>query len=143
MKLEDSTAKNPRMNSRKKPKKRIGIDLKQYDGKLYVDPVYGKELPQVRINYAVFSSNWDIEEIEEDNILRIIHRNTGDSISLSFSNVIDRIEFVKNIYASKPVKQVGSGMNLERYANLNLKPKPDRIFDKIISRLADKPASLI
>jgi hypothetical protein len=100
-------------------------------------------MPQAKINYAVFSSNWDIEEIEEDNILRIIHRNTGDSISLSFSNIIDRIEFVKNIYASKPVRQVGSGMNLEKYANLNLKPRPDSIFNKIISRLADKPASLI
>ena len=113
------------------------INIKKYSGKLYVDPVYGKELPKVKIQYAIFSSKWDIEEVEEDNILRIIHHDSGDSISISFDNIMDRIEFVKNIYASKPVKQIGRGMNLEQYANLNLKPREENLFDKIKSRLAN------
>jgi hypothetical protein len=113
------------------------INIKKYSGKLYVDPVYGKELPKVKIHYAIFSSKWDIEEVEEDNILRIIHHDSGDSISISFDNIMDRIEFVKNIYASKPVKQIGRGMNLEQYANLNLKPREENLLDKIKSRLAN------
>ncbi len=113
------------------------INISKYSGKLYVDPVYGKELPKVKIQYAIFSSQWDIEEVAEDNILRIIHHDTGDSISISFDNIMDRIEFVKNIYSSKPVKQIGKGMNLEQYANLNLKPREENLFDKIRSRLAN------
>jgi len=113
------------------------ININKYSGKLYVDPVYGKELPKVKIHYAIFSSKWDIEEVPEDNILRIIHHDSGDSISISFENIMDRIEFVKNIYASKPVKQIGKGMNLEKYANLNIKPREENFFDKIKSRLAN------
>ncbi len=113
------------------------ININKYSGKLYIDPVYGKELPRVKIHYAIFSSKWDIEEVEEDNILRLIHHDSGDSISISFDNIMDRIEFVKNIYASKPVRQIGKGMNLEQYANLNLKPREENLFDKIISRLAN------
>jgi len=112
------------------------ININKYSGKLYVDPVYGKELPKVKIHYAIFSSKWDIEEVPEDNILRIIHHDSGDSISISFENIMDRIEFVKNIYASKPVKQIGKGMNLEQYANLNIKPREENLIDKIKNRLA-------
>ena len=115
----------------------LNISLNKYAGKLYIDPVYGIEQPHMKINYAIFSSQWDIEEIEEDNILRIIHRDSGDSISLSFSNIMDRIEFVKNIYSSGPVKQVGKGMNLEQFANLNIKPREENLIDKIKSRLAN------
>lgn len=111
-------------------------EILRYSGKLYIDPEYGVEKPSVTLNYAVFSSKWDIEEVEEDNILKIIHRDTGDSISLSFDNIMERIEFVKNIYASRPVKQVGKGMNLESYANLNLKPQPDTLLDKIRKKVA-------
>lgn len=108
-------------------KKRFGryksnIDISSYAGKLYADPEYGKEKPNIKINYAVFSSKWDIEEIAEDNILKIIHRDSGDSLSISFDNLIDRINFAKNIYASKPVKQIGKGMDLESFANMNIKP---------------------
>ncbi|HSD63332.1 MAG TPA: hypothetical protein VLB50_06015 [Ignavibacteriaceae bacterium] len=118
--------------------KGLNISLTKYAGKIYVDPIYGKEQPSVKINYAIFSSKWDIEEIEEDNILRIIHRDSGDSISLSFSNIMDRIEFVKNIYASGYVKQIGKGMNLEQFANLNLKPRQENIIDKIKNKLVNK-----
>jgi len=99
------------------------INLKAYAHKLYIDPEYSSELPEIKMNYAIFSSKWDIEEVSEDNILRIIHRDSGDSISISFQNVTDKINFVRNIHASNPVKQVGRGMNLEQFANLNLKPK--------------------
>lgn len=99
------------------------VSISQYAGKLYIDPVYGIEQPLMKINYAVFSSRWNIEELPEDNILKIIHRDSGDSILLAFNSLKDRINFTKSIYASRTVKQVGKGMNLEDYANLHVKPK--------------------
>jgi len=122
-------------------KYRSKISISHFAGKLYVDPAYGHEQPSVKINYAIFSSKWDIEEIKEDNILRIIHRESGDSISLAFDRITDRINFTKIIYASKPVKQIGKGMNLESFANMNLKPVQEpylnRPFKKFLTNLKD------
>jgi hypothetical protein len=111
------------------------INITQYAGKLYIDPVYGIEQPLMKINYAVFSSRWDIEEIPEDNILKIIHRDSGDSILLSFNTLKDRINFTKVIYAAKQVKQVGRGMNLEHYANMHVKPKKETLIEKLFSNI--------
>ncbi|HSR17304.1 MAG TPA: hypothetical protein VLM39_04340 [Ignavibacteriaceae bacterium] len=107
------------------------VSISQYAGKLYIDPVYGIEQPLMKINYAVFSSRWDIEELPEDYILKIIHRDSGDSIHLAFNSLKDRINFTKLIYASRAVKQVGKGMNLEDYANLHVKPKKEGLIEKI------------
>ncbi len=107
------------------------VSISQYAGKLYIDPVYGIEQTLMKINYAVFSSRWNIEELPEDNILKIIHRDSGDSILLAFNSLKDRINFTKLIYASRAVKQVGKGMNLEDYANLHVKPKKETLIDKI------------
>ena len=111
------------------------INISRYSGKLYVDQKYGMEQASVTINYSVFSNKWDIEEVNEDNMLRIIHRNSGDSILLAFNSLKDRINFTKSIYASKWVNQLGQGMNLEEYANMNLKPREETIVDKLFSRL--------
>lgn len=103
--------------------------------RIYIDPKYGTELASVTINYSLFSNKWDIEEVNEDNILRIIYHDSGDSISLAFNSLKDRINFTKSIYASKCVIQIGQGMNLEEYANMNLKPKVETIIDKIFTHL--------
>lgn len=107
------------------------ISISEFEGKLYIDPVYGIDQPSMKIDYAIFSSEWDIEEIPEDYGLKIIHRDTGDSILLSFSSLKDRINFAKLIYTSKPVKQRGKGMNLEEYANMHLKPQKEHFLEKI------------
>jgi hypothetical protein len=107
------------------------ISLKDFHNKLYVDPNYGYEEPKAVINFAVFSSKWDIEEQSEDNIIRIIHRESGDSISLAFKTLFDKIMFVKNIYSSQPIKQVGKGLNIEEMANMHIKPKEDKFIKKV------------
>jgi hypothetical protein len=112
------------------------ISLEGYSNKLYIDPQYGEYQPQATINYVVFSSKWDIEDVGEDNILRIIHRDSGDSISLSFKSFKDKVEFTKGIYANHPVKQLGQGLNLEVYANKNLKPKAENMINDFMRRLA-------
>lgn len=111
------------------------ISLDSYSNKLYIDPQFGEYQPQATINYAIFSSNWDIEDIGEDNILKIIHRDSGDSISLSFKSFKDKVEFAKGIYANNPVKQIGQGLNLEALANGKLKPKPETLIDDLLKKV--------
>ncbi len=111
------------------------ISIGQYSNKIYEDPFYGIPLPKAAVNYAIFSSKWDIEEIDEDNILKIIHRDSGDSISLSFNSITDKIEFAKNIYSSRQVKQVGKGIDLEKLANRNIKPNTNSNFNTIIKKV--------
>ncbi len=111
------------------------ISIGQYSNKIYEDPFYGMPLAKAAVNYTIFSSKWDIEDIDEDNILKIIHRDSGDSISLSFNTLTDKIEFAKNIYASRPVKQVGKGIDLEKLANNNIKPNTNTNFNTIIKKI--------
>lgn len=111
------------------------ISLENYSNKLYIDPQYGEYQPQATINYAVFSSNWDIEDVSEDNIIKIIHRDSGDSISLSFKSFKDKVEFAKGIYANNPVKQIGQGLNLEDFANGKLKPKPEKLINDLLKKV--------
>ena len=112
-------------------KYRSNISIKDYANKLYIDPKYGYEEPKSLVTYSIFSSKWDIEEEDEDNIIRIVHRESGDSISLAFNSLYDKLMFVKNIYSSQPVKQVGKGLNLENLANMHIKPKEDTILERI------------
>ena len=119
--------------SREKSVKEISIN--QFSNKIYEDPLYRIPLPKAAVNYSIFSSKWDIEEVNEDNILKIIHRESGDSISLSFNTLKDKIEFVKNIYASQHVNQVGKGIDLEKLANSNIKPKTDSNLNTVIKKV--------
>jgi hypothetical protein len=99
---------------------RSDISVREYDYKLYVDPQYGEELNPSVINYAVLSSKWSIEDVHEDHTIKIIHKQTQDSISLSFNSFKDKLAFAANIYSSAPVKQVGKGHDLESIANLHI-----------------------
>ena len=110
---------------------RSHISIKDYANKLYIDPNYGYEEPKSAVTYSIFSSKWNIEEMSEDNIIRIIHRDSGDSISLAFNSPSDKLMFLKNIYSSQPIKQTGKGINLEDFANMHVKPKEEKILEKI------------
>jgi len=111
------------------------ISISNYANKVYEDPFYRVPLAKAAVNYSVFSSKWDIEEVNEDNILKIIHRDSGDNISLSFNTLKDKIEFVKNIYASQHVNQVGKGIDLEKLANRNIKPKTDSNLNTVVKKV--------
>ena len=111
------------------------LNLQNYDNKLYIDPQYGEDQPQATINYSIFSSKWDIEDIKEDNIVKIIHRESGDSISLSFKSFKDKVEFAKGIYANNPVRQIGPCFNLELLANVRLKPNSETIINDFFKKI--------
>ena len=111
------------------------VNLKRYNNKLYVDPQYGLDHHSSVMNYAVFSNEWDIEDVREEYIVKMIHRSSGDTVLLSFNSLKDKINFVKNIYAAKPIKQVGSGMELEKLANSHLKPTRGKSLTGILSKI--------
>ncbi len=111
------------------------LSLSTYKNKLYVDPQYGLDHHSSSVNYAVFSSEWDIEDVREDYTIKIIHRTSGDTISLSFGTLKDKINFVKNIYAARPIKQVGNGMELEKIANGHLKPSESRSITGLLNKI--------
>jgi hypothetical protein len=111
------------------------VSLKTYKNKLYIDPQYGLDHNISSVNYAVFSSGWDIEDVREDYIVKIIHRTSGDTISLSFASLKDKINFVKNIYAARPIKQIGNGMELEKLANSHIKPSESKTLTGILNKI--------
>ncbi len=111
------------------------VNLNTYKNKLYIDPQYGLDHHSSSVSYAVFSSEWDIEDVREDYIVKIIHRASGDTISLSFNTLKDKINFVKNIYAARPIKQIGNGMELEKMANSHLKPSESKSLTSILNKI--------
>jgi hypothetical protein len=111
------------------------VSLNTYKNKLYIDPQYGFDHHSSSVNYTVLSSDWDIEDVREDYIVKIIHRASGDTISLSFATLKDKINFVKNIYAARPVRQIGNGMELEKLANSHLKPSESKSLAGILNKI--------
>ncbi|HVO75158.1 MAG TPA: hypothetical protein VMT35_14105 [Ignavibacteriaceae bacterium] len=122
------------------------ISIREYRYKLYVDPQYGEEQNPASINYAVLSNKWSLEDVSEENTVKIIHEQSGDSISLSFGSFKDKLAFASNIYSSRPLKQVGKGHNLENLANRHLlypskknyEIKPADLLEMIINLLERK-----
>ncbi len=112
------------------------VNLNTFKNKLYIDPQYGLDHHSSSVNYAVFSSEWDIEDVREDYTVKIIHRTSGDTISLSFSTLRDKINFVTNIYAARPIKQIGNGMELEKLANSHLKPSESKSITGLLNKIA-------
>ena len=111
------------------------ISINDFANKLYIDPKYGMYQPRATLNYSVFRGKWEIEDSKEDNSVRLINVESGDSLFLSFNSLKDKIEFVKGIYTEYPIKQVGSGMNLENLANDNVKPKFGSYVDNLLKRI--------
>jgi hypothetical protein len=111
------------------------VSLNRYKDKLYVDPQYGLDHHSSSVNYAVFSGEWDIEDVREEYVVKMIHRTSGDTVSLSFASLKDKLNFTKNIYAAKPIKQVGNGMELEKLANSNIKPAASKSLAGLLSKI--------
>ncbi|HVO75354.1 MAG TPA: hypothetical protein VMT35_15095 [Ignavibacteriaceae bacterium] len=101
-------------------KNETGISLKEFDKKLYIDPQFGVEKYSSTLNYAVFTSCWNIEDVKEDYSIKIVHPESGDSILLSFNSFKDKLAFAQSIYSSQQIKQIGKGHDLESLANLNI-----------------------
>ena len=98
------------------------IDISKFNGKQYVDLIYGHTEPFAKINYIVLNGEWEMDEFVEDDKhkLKIIDAKSGQSIEFAFNSFSDKISFINEIYSNKPVKQVNAGMNIEKIVNSKL-----------------------
>jgi hypothetical protein len=102
------------------------IEVLDRNGKkiiVFNDPLYSRE-PRSTVNYSVFRGKWEFEPLEDidendSDKCAIQFKPLSDSaeVIIAFKSVKDRVEFMNSIYSSEEMKQVGSGMSLEKFAN--------------------------
>ncbi len=96
------------------------------DGKkilVFSDPLYSREKRSI-VNYTVFRGKWEFEnldDIDENDpdkcAVKFIPVRDSSNISIAFKSLKDRVEFMDSIYSDNEMKQIGSGINLEKIAN--------------------------
>lgn len=102
------------------------VEVIEKDGKkilVFNDPLFSRE-PRSIVNYSIFRGKWEfelLEDIDENDpdkcAVEFTPLNDKAKLMIAFKSVKDRVEFMNSIYASQEMKQVGSGMSLERIAN--------------------------
>ena len=88
------------------------IDLRRQHNKLFVDEVFG-EAPEVRltVNGISIRGRWDIETEdvgEFDYILRLVDRETGSSIALTFTDQEARLRAAESLESDRELVHVRS-----------------------------------
>lgn len=90
---------------------------------VFKDPLYSREKRSI-VNYAAFRGKWEFENL--DNIdetdkgkcaVKFAPVRDASYFTLAFKSLKDRIEFMDSIYSDNEMKQIGSGINLEKIAN--------------------------
>jgi len=102
------------------------IEILDRNGKKVVvfnDPLYSRE-PRSTVNYSIFRGKWEFEPLEDidendSDKCAIQFKPLSDSaeVIIAFKSIKDKVEFMNSIYSSEEMKQVGSGMSLEKFAN--------------------------
>lgn len=102
------------------------IEVLERNGKKVVvfnDPLHSRE-PRSTVNYSIFRGKWEfepLEDIDENDsdkcAIQFKPLNDSTEVIIAFKSIKDRVEFMNSIYADEEMKQVGSGMSLEKFAN--------------------------
>lgn len=105
------------------------VEVTEKDGKkviVFNDPLYSRE-PRSTVNYSIFRGKWEfepLEDIDENDAdkcaIQFTPLNDSAKVIIAFKSIKDRVEFMNSIYGSEEMKQVGSGMSLEKFANSKL-----------------------
>lgn len=90
---------------------------------VFHDPLHTRE-KRSTVNFTTFRGKWEFENL--DNIdetdqqkcaVKFIPVKDSSTITIAFKSVKDRLEFMNSIYSDNELKQLGGGMNLEKFAN--------------------------
>lgn len=102
------------------------VEVTEKNGKkviVFNDPLYSRE-PRSTVNYSIFRGKWEfepLEDIDENDpdkcAIQFTPLNDSAKVIIAFKSIKDRVEFMNSIYGSEEMKQVGSGMSLEKLAN--------------------------
>ena len=90
-------------------------DVREFRGKLYEDVKF-KPLHTTKFEDVTLKGRWDMELTDDSEatfILGLVHRDSGDSIILTFPSPLERKRFAESIVCLGHVQQVTPGMNLE------------------------------
>jgi len=100
------------------------IDLSEFKGKLYDDPVFGQELPKACSIFSVLYGDWLLEEEDDEKagiyMIKLIDNKSGQYIKIGFADKTNKLKFLNEMNVSRPIKQQNSGMNIEDVVNKNL-----------------------
>jgi len=90
---------------------------------VFNDPLYSREKRSV-VNYTNFRGKWEFENLDdidendpEKCAVKFTPVRDSSDITIAFKSLKDRIEFMDSIYSDREMKQIGSGINLEKIAN--------------------------
>jgi len=94
------------------------INISEFKNKIYEDPFFGNPVINSEVKYMRIYGDWDMETFTEENdqfTLRLINNKQtfAQRIELVFPSASDMVTFVNEMYSNQPVKQIGTGMNLE------------------------------
>jgi hypothetical protein len=90
---------------------------------VFSDPLYSREKRSI-INYTIFHGKWQFENIDdlvetddEKCAVKFTPVKDGSTTSIVFKSLKDRVEFMDSIYSDSEMRQIGGGINLEKFAN--------------------------
>ena len=90
---------------------------------IFSDPFYSREKRSI-VNYTTFRGKWEFEnldDIDENDpdkcAVKFIPVRDSSNITIAFKSLKDRVVFMDSIYSNNEMKQIGSGINLEKIAN--------------------------
>jgi len=90
---------------------------------VFSDPLYSREKRSI-VNYTIFKGKWEFENMDDldDNdkekcAVKFSPVRDGSNFTIAFKSLKDRVEFMDSIYSDTEMKQMGGGINLERFAN--------------------------
>ncbi|HZW38636.1 MAG TPA: hypothetical protein VFF33_04995 [Ignavibacteriaceae bacterium] len=89
---------------------------------VFKDPLYSREKRSV-VTYTIFKGKWEFEDIDniddnpESSAIKFMPRTETSHVTIVFKSIKDRLEFMDSIYSDNELKQSGTGMSLEKFAN--------------------------
>jgi hypothetical protein len=90
---------------------------------VFSDPLHSREKRSV-VNYSIFRGKWEFENIDdldetdqEKCAVKFKPVKDNSSLTIAFKSLKDRVEFIDSIYSDSEMKQMGGGINLEKFAN--------------------------
>lgn len=90
---------------------------------VFSDPLHSREKRSI-VNYTIFRGKWEFENMDdldeadqEKCAVNFTPVKDSSNLTIAFKSLKDRVEFMDSIYSDSEMKQVGGGINLEKFAN--------------------------
>lgn len=120
---KDPLQMDPGADGNTEPEQEELINEKGKKVLVFNDPLHSKESRSV-VNFTTFRGRWEFENIDKFDdsdprkcAVKFTPVKDGSHLTIAFNSVNDRLEFMNSLYSDSELRQLGGGMNLERFAN--------------------------